>query len=1091
MKTIPVIIFFFLITKCSGQQWMEKMIQPGSNYYEVERSYLQWKDSMEQANATGLFRKFFQKEKIERNNELLEEADEHFHHWANQMKMRMDQEGNPISSREIQKQYNDYRQAIESNRLSLTQGSWIPRGPFATPLGNSIRGIGRVFPIAISEVDTNIVFACTPASGIFKSSDGGNNWQQIEDSVTLINPPLKMVLDPLDTNIIYTMTSNGVFKSSDGGFTWTIIISLPYPNLCIDPINPLNLFAYQGTRHNRSTDGGMTWTSTTGIYLRDLKYKPFNSQIMYALRGSDIFRSDDGGQTFDSVTTINTAYNSYELAVTPADTNYVYVFTGSNSLSSNGGQVAVSSDGGNTFNLQPFSTNIYCFGDMTHLAVSQTDKNTLSIGGVYLSTSTDGGATWNVPSTAIYPSPHPDHRSIQYVGNTLWTGNDGGVYKITPGSVNYTDMSSGLNVAEFNSISCSESDTSVFTGGALDNALILHTDSGWVNIFAGDGFDACINPADPLIIFGKNQYGYMRTFDGGITEQNHPQFFSGITESSYAFNAGFPIAFSKQNPRTLFHLVQNVWKGTNNYGDAVTNISNFTSATGGSFLYVCETDSNIIFTAYHKTLNGGISWSDFSQQVAAADPDEPNKVWSYRSNHGIKSVYFSSDTGNTWQLIPSLDINPLGNCQLMCANNSTDGIFLVKGAVVYYIDNTLSNWQPFNNGLPYVGISDLEVLPFVNKVRISTFGRGIWESDLFDISQDLAVDFIADKTTICPGQAVQFYDNSLNNGPAYNPIYQWSFPGGTPSVDTGSHPLIYYYTPGVYSVSLHIINSNGNDSITKTLFIEVSAPPLNSLPVSENFETGIFPPTGWDWNQSLSNRNWNLNTSFGGYANSTNSLLYRTWTNTNSDADQFLTPFLDFSTLPSPALTFDYCYPYDYDRPDTLKLFYTTDCGNTKTYFYSKGGLDLKTDSTYSNYAFSPLPTSWKTDTIGLAALSALGQIQVGFEVNSNKRCEVYIDNINFNSISLTSLPSVQLEKNLFNISPNPAKDRFDLLWESSTGLSADYMIRDYLGQLISSGKIQSNDILEINTEILKSGIYFISLLSHGMKYDKLLVVQK
>ncbi|MBI3501349.1 MAG: T9SS type A sorting domain-containing protein [Bacteroidetes bacterium] len=43
----------------------------------------------------------------------------------------------------------------------------------------------------------------------------------------------------------------------------------------------------------------------------------------------------------------------------------------------------------------------------------------------------------------------------------------------------------------------------------------------------------------------------------------------------------------------------------------------------------------------------------------------------------------------------------------------------------------MNAWVPFNNGFPNVVVSELEINYPANKIRAATFGRGLWESDLY------------------------------------------------------------------------------------------------------------------------------------------------------------------------------------------------------------------------------------------------------------------------------------------------------------------------------------------------------------------------
>ena len=86
-------------------------------------------------------------------------------------------------------------------------------------------------------------------------------------------------------------------------------------------------------------------------------------------------------------------------------------------------------------------------------------------------------------------------------------------------------------------------------------------------------------------------------------------------------------------------------------------------------------------------------------------------------------------------------------------------------------------------------------------------------------------DFDASHLNACPGQQIQFNDQSIGRNIA---SWQWTFPGGSPSSSTLQNPTVSYASNGVYSVTLTVTNANGSNTETKTGYITV-APPTATL----------------------------------------------------------------------------------------------------------------------------------------------------------------------------------------------------------------------------------------------------------------------
>ncbi len=77
--------------------------------------------------------------------------------------------------------------------------------------------------------------------------------------------------------------------------------------------------------------------------------------------------------------------------------------------------------------------------------------------------------------------------------------------------------------------------------------------------------------------------------------------------------------------------------------------------------------------------------------------------------------------------------------------------------------------------------------------------------------------FSGTPTSGCNPLTVSYTNLSTNNPTSYS----WSFPGGTPATSTQQNPVITYNTPGTYNVSLTVANAGGNNTFTRTGYINV------------------------------------------------------------------------------------------------------------------------------------------------------------------------------------------------------------------------------------------------------------------------------
>ncbi len=81
--------------------------------------------------------------------------------------------------------------------------------------------------------------------------------------------------------------------------------------------------------------------------------------------------------------------------------------------------------------------------------------------------------------------------------------------------------------------------------------------------------------------------------------------------------------------------------------------------------------------------------------------------------------------------------------------------------------------------------------------------------------------FTGSPTNICPGQTVNFVNNSSGAT-----SYSWTFIGGTPTTSTLPNPNVVYSQPGSYNVILVATNSAGSNTSQQFNFVTVVAQPV-------------------------------------------------------------------------------------------------------------------------------------------------------------------------------------------------------------------------------------------------------------------------
>ncbi len=127
--------------------------------------------------------------------------------------------------------------------------------------------LGRI-GVGVTAADPNVVYAVCQAKdgGVFRSNDGGNTWNHVNDEMKLRQRAFYYMLvfgDPKDANTIYIPEVDAVYTSHDGGKTF-LPMRPPHGDNHVVWDNPNNtkiIFEGNDGGATISTDGGKTWSS--------------------------------------------------------------------------------------------------------------------------------------------------------------------------------------------------------------------------------------------------------------------------------------------------------------------------------------------------------------------------------------------------------------------------------------------------------------------------------------------------------------------------------------------------------------------------------------------------------------------------------------------------------------------------------------------------------------------------------------------------------------------------------------------------------------------------------------------------------------
>lgn len=656
-------------------------------------------------------------------------------------------------------------------------GLWktINNGQTYTPLTDQLP-INRISDIAIDPVhpDTMYISLCDfeyvgislklngrkrhthYGLGVYKSIDGGNSWTptglnfQLEDGDgSLIR---KIIINPANNQTLLACGVGGMYRSVDGGVSWTNQIDSLFWDMTQDPVNPQKIYAATGwvKSANRgsaaiyvSNDFGLTWNILpTGIPSRGsvqrvkLAQSPSNPNRIYALTVDligglyAIYRTNDGGTSWSQTSnTLNVLeYNdgngtggqgNYDLGfmVHPQNPNVVYA---------GGINLWASNDGANTFEPAAYWTTAY--GPSIHADIHDLRAHPTT-GQFYLST--DGGVQ---RTDTIIP--------------VSWAALQSGISFPTV----WENLSNGMNATSFYRLSSTRKANGHLLAGSQDNASVYFDGTTWNTVLGGDGMDNVMDTAiDGSFVCSYQFGGFGRSDDGGLTFN---YWSSNVNGENGEWTT--PIVHDDNNYQTYYIGYENVVKSTDN-GQNWTAISSFPSAgTYGSELSaiaVSRADPDVLYAARRvrheygqtgklfRSANGGSTWSDITAGLpdslfysyVEADPADAATV--YVSLAGLQAgtkVFKSNNAGLSWINIS----HNLPNVPLSCVRLIPGtGDLVVAGDVgVFKLDSGDTVWTETGTGLPNVIVSDIEFNTVTNQMIISTFGRGIWATDLSAIT---------------------------------------------------------------------------------------------------------------------------------------------------------------------------------------------------------------------------------------------------------------------------------------------------------------------------------------------------------------------
>ncbi len=722
--------------------------------------------------------------------------------------------------------------------------------------------IGECVAVEIQYNNTDVIYAGGNGR-IYKTTDGGNNWIETGDATFNANfhKVYSIVMVPGHDQKLFASTNFGLYGTIDGGSTWTQLVACPGAG------------EYFGDIELHPTD-------------TNIVYAIYNAKLVGSTNKiTQFYKSTDGGASFapvalwpsnTSLVTGTSHQRRAEIAVTPAAPNRIYaILTGRHA----GGEGLFgfyrSEDAGETWthyccgtgpgglaaadnmNVMGYDTDGTDDGGQYYydlaIAADQINPDKVHVAGIMQWMSTDAGNSftclnsWSAPDEDLYV--HADIHDIRIYNNEVWVACDGGIFlSEDSGLVNFNRRQLGIAGTDFWGFGAGFKDGNIMLGGTYHNSHLLKNNNvyqnGWISYTgSADGFRGFVNP-------GYNKWVYNDSRKDKVPNTRTDPFtsypFDKQPNASYFLGLSCPLVWDPTCFSTVYSGVDGVLWRSNDDGISWTSVRSFGSGDVTD-IEIGFDDPNKIYVVYspqtgvrtiQKSIDGGVNWTSITipntvltvnntaQIDITIDVHHSDIIWAgilsgNTSSNGSK-IFKSVDGGITWSnyTTPTLDNQII---QSIVFQRGTDGgVYVGTNKTVFYRNNTMADWELYNNQLPVL-TSSLAMVPWYKGGKIrNASNRSVWEAPLYEIGAPVAQITVDKRTSGCLRDTflLSDYSSQYQAGATWN----WQInpaPAFTTPLNQEQVKVVFGST-GSYQVSLVVTDSLGSDSIAYANFITIT-----------------------------------------------------------------------------------------------------------------------------------------------------------------------------------------------------------------------------------------------------------------------------
>lgn len=347
--------------------------------------------------------------------------------------------------------------------------------------------------------------------------------------------------------------------------------------------------------------------------------------------------------------------------------------------------------------------------------------------------------------------------------------------------------------------------------------------------------------------------------------------------------------------------------------------------------------------------------------------------------------------------------------------------------------------------------------------------------------------FLAERRIVCSGETIELTDNSFNGEVT---TYNWTLPGTTTGSSSAQNPQVVYTAAGVYDVTLEVSNAAGSDSYTMTDYITVIP---GVAEVSSWFSYEGFEEVEEDYLilSDGSGNSWE-ETNAASFSGGKSIYINNRSGNPSGSVDEFQLASVDMTQINDPDLYFRLSHAQRSGTSDKIRVYVSSNCGDSWNLRYNKSGASLATVSGTQSQAFTPSSEAdWELIDVNLGAYANEEHLLVKFQCTSDAGNNIYIDDI-----QISGPLGIESEEADFSfaVSPNPMTDNATINLQIQKQDKYRVALTDVTGKqiaLITDKELAvGQHQFQLQSQTLGVGIYFVSVETNAGRSVKKLIVQ-